>query len=355
MHAIVVARTTVTTTIEELGNFILMRACRNTADMVQQRSPARRFPDAPGRLIDVGGHRLHLHCQGHDTPAVVFDAALGASSLSWSLVAPGVAAITRACVYDRAGFAWSDAGPLPRTASRIADELYELLRRGSVPSPWLLVGHSYGGLVMRLLAIRHPDDMAGLVLIEPAHPEDWMQPSDGRRSQIARGARLCRHGARAARLGVGNAVAALASVGAIGAAWSIVRIVSRGGLGRGDENIIAPVWRLPVETRRLLRYMWTQPKFFEALGSQIESISESACELSSEHEKLDGNFPLVVITGARAGEERMRADAALAHRSARGRHVLVDKTGHWIPLDAPDAVVNVVGDVVREIRTSRSA
>ena len=98
--------------------------------------------------------------------------------------------------------------------------------------------------------------------------------------------------------------------------------------------------------------MWTQPKFFEALGSQIESISESARQLSSE--QLDGNIPLVVITGAQAGEERMRADAALAHRSARGRHVLVDNTGHWIPLDAPDAVVNVVGDVVREIRTSGS-
>jgi pimeloyl-ACP methyl ester carboxylesterase len=170
-----------------------------------------------------------------------------------------------------------------------------------------------------------------------------------------RGARLCQYGARAARLGVGNAVAALASVGAIGAAWSIVRIVSRGGLGRGDENIIAPVWKLPVETRRLLRYMWTQPKFFEALGSQIESISESARQLSSEHETLDGNLALVVVTGAQAGEERMRADAALAHRSARGRHVLVDNTGHWIPLDAPDAVVDVVLDVVDEIRRSRSA
>ena len=161
--------------------------------MAQNTSTARRFLDAPGRLFDVGGHRLHLNCHGEGGPAVVFDAALGASSLSWSLVVPGMAAITRACVYDRAGFAWSDAGPLPRTASRIADELYELLRRGSVPTPWLLVGHSYGGLVMRLLAIRHPGDVAGLVLIEPAHPEDWVQPSDARRSQIARGARLCQY------------------------------------------------------------------------------------------------------------------------------------------------------------------
>jgi pimeloyl-ACP methyl ester carboxylesterase len=318
-------------------------------------SAVHRFPDAPGRLIDVGGHRLHLNCQGHGAPAVVLDAALGASSLSWSLVVPGVAAITRTCVYDRAGFAWSDPGPPPRTAGRIADELYELLQRAAVPPPWLLVGHSYGGFVMRLLAIHHPDDVAGLVLLEPAHPEDWMQPSDARRSQIARGVRLCQHGARAARLGVGNAIAALASMGAIGTAWGIVRIVSRGRLGRADENIIAPIWKLPLETRRLLRYMWTQPKFFEALGSQIESISESARQVSSEQEMPDPGLPLVVVTGAQAGEERMHADAALAHRSPRGRHVVVANTGHWIPLDAPDAVVDVVLDVVREIRTSRSA
>jgi pimeloyl-ACP methyl ester carboxylesterase len=323
--------------------------------MARKTSTVRRFPDSPGRLIDVGGHRLHLRCLGEGAPAVVFDAALGASSLSWSLVAPRVAAITHACVYDRAGFAWSDAGPLPRTAGRIANELYELLQRASVPPPWLLVGHSYGGFVMRLLAIRHPDNVAGLVLIEPAHPEDWMQPSDARRSLIARGARLCRQGTRAARLGVGNAIAALASVGAIGAAWGIVRIVSRGGLGRGDESIIAPVWKLPLETRRLLRYMWTQPKFFEALGSQIESISESAREVSSEPGTPAPSLPLVVVTGAQAGQDRMHADAALARRSLRGRHVIVEHTSHWIPLDAPNAVVDVVLDVVREIRASKSA
>jgi len=315
----------------------------------------RRFFPPPGQLVDIGTHRLHLRCEGSGTPPVVFDAALGASSLSWSLVSPGVAATTRSCTYDRAGFGWSDAGPLPRNAGRVAEELYELLRRAAVPMPCVLVGHSFGGLVMRLLAARHPDAAAALVLLEPAHPEDWIRLSDEQRKLIARGARLCRHGAVAARLGLARLVSALVSAGALGPARAIVKVISRGGLRRDDEGILAPVWKLPPDARGVLKRMWTQPAFFEALGSQIESICESAGQAAREAPDWYGDVPLVVMTAAGAGEPRMRADAALARRSARGRHIIVAGSGHWIPLDAPDAVVGTIANIVQELRAARSA
>src|SRR5918994_1877593 len=107
-----------------------------------------RFPP-PGALVDIGSHRLHLNCSGDGSPSIIFDAALGGSSISWSLVQPRVSQLARTCSYDRAGFGWSDAGPLPRTAGRIADELRQLLRRADVAPPYVLVGHSFGGLVMR--------------------------------------------------------------------------------------------------------------------------------------------------------------------------------------------------------------
>ena len=169
----------------------------------------------PGQLIDVGTHRLHLHCVGQGLPTVVFDAALGGSSLSWTLVHPAVARFTRACTYDRAGFGWSDAGPLPRTAGRIADELHQLLRRGEVPGPYVLVGHSYGGLVMRLMAARHKEDVAGLVLIEPAVPEEWATPTAEQHALIRRGVRLCRYGVGAARSGIPRAVTWLVKLRAL--------------------------------------------------------------------------------------------------------------------------------------------
>ena len=300
--------------------------------------------------MSIGAHRLHIRCDGDRAPTVIFDAALGGSSLSWSLVQPAIARLTRACTYDRAGFGWSDAGPLPRTASRIADELRDLLRVTAVPPPYVLVGHSYGGLVMRSYAARHPNDVAGFVLIEPAIPEEWTNPTDQQRALIARGVRLCRYGAAASRRGLAQLVSTLVRIGALRAARLLVGLVSRGGLRREDEGILAPIWKLPPEVRGVLREMWTQPKFFEALGSQIETICESATAVMSAGPPDYDDLPLMVISSARSTERRLQADSALARRSTRGRHILAAESGHWVPLDAPQVVVDAITAMIAEIR-----
>jgi pimeloyl-ACP methyl ester carboxylesterase len=302
---------------------------------------------APGRLVDVDGFRLHLHCVGSGGPAVIFDAALGASSISWTLVQERVSAFARACAYDRAGFGWSDAGPMPRTAGVIANELRRLLDRAGVPPPYVLVGHSFGGLVIRLFAARHPELTAGLVLVDPAHPEDWIDPAPAELANIARGRRLCRQGARAARFGVARAVAALAGAGALVPARALVRLVSRGGLERRDESILAPMWKLPPEARRPLRHFWTQPKFFDALGSQIETIRASAAEVLRESPAAFGDLPLITISATTLPESKRRRQDALAARSTRGAHVVAKNSGHWIPLDEPDVVVEAIRDVLQ--------
>ena len=307
----------------------------------------------PGRLVDVGGHRLHLVRAGHGSPAVIFDAALGASSISWSFVLPEVARVTEACAYDRAGMGWSDAGPLPRTAGRIERELHELLVRGRVPPPYVLVGHSFGGLVARLFAARHRDDTAGLVLIEPAQPEDWAVPGESDRRLIDRGVRLCGYGATAARLGIARAVAALVGLGALAPARVLAAVAGRGGLRRDDESILAPVWKLPADVRRPLRHHWTQPRFFEALGSQIGSICESAAEVGREGRRVRPDLPLVTISSAGASERRQRSDAALARLSANGRHVVSTTGGHWVPLDDPRTIVDSIVKMVEEIRAGQ--
>lgn len=125
----------------------------------------------PGELVDVDGHLMHLYCQGRGTPTVVLDAGLGGASLEWSRVVRRVARFTQVCVYDRAGYGWSDMGDYPRTSAREVDELHQLLANAGLRAPYVLVGHSFGGYNAQLFARRYPSLVAGLILVDSSHPE----------------------------------------------------------------------------------------------------------------------------------------------------------------------------------------
>ena len=130
----------------------------------------------PGDLVDVGGYRLHLLCTGSQTaghPTVVLDASFPGTVSTWAWVQPKLAQATRVCAYDRAGLGWSDAGPAPRDALSHARELHTLLQHAQVAGPYVLVGHSLGGLSVRMYADQYPEDVAGMVLIEGTNPEAW--------------------------------------------------------------------------------------------------------------------------------------------------------------------------------------
>jgi pimeloyl-ACP methyl ester carboxylesterase len=304
----------------------------------------------PGTLVDIGGFRLHLHCRGEGSPTIVLDAALGASSLSWSLVQPDLARLSRVCSYDRAGFGWSDPGPMPRTADRIAEELHTLLARAGVPPPYVLVGHSFGGLVALIFARRFRSVTSGLVLVDPAHAEDWVTPAPKERVQLDRGVRLCRYGAVTARIGIARIVSTLVSLGQIRTARLLVKVASRRGLSRQDEAILAPVRKLPPELRPTLAQFWSKPHFFEALGSQIESVCASAAKVLEATAGGYGDLPLITISSTDPGAYRLRQQDAMATLSTRGRHIIASQSGHWIPLDQPQVVVDAVKDVVTAAR-----
>ncbi|MSQ23225.1 MAG: alpha/beta fold hydrolase [Chloroflexi bacterium] len=142
---------------------------RRPKRLTRERSPA------PGQMIAVGGHCLHLNRTGTGSPTVVIEAGLGDSSGAWSTtVQPGVAKTTRVCTYDRAGMGYSEPGPLPRTAECFVGELRILLHNGNVPGPYVLVGHSAGGAPVLVFAHEYPAEVAGVVLIEsmiPVHAE----------------------------------------------------------------------------------------------------------------------------------------------------------------------------------------
>jgi pimeloyl-ACP methyl ester carboxylesterase len=228
-----------------------------------------------------------------------------------------------------------------------------LLARAAVPAPFVLVGHSFGGLVTRIFAQRYRADVAALVLVDPAHPEDWITPAPKEQVKIDRGVRMCRLGARLARFGVAKLVSALAGAGALQTARRIVRLASRGVVRADDEGIMAPMHKLPAETRRHLHRFWTRAAFFEALGSQIETISISARETEEAAQLTDPALPVVTISHTNPSAYRQRQQDALAARFTGGRHVVANDSGHWIPLDDPAFVIDVILGVVQAVRARR--
>src|SRR5205823_9103794 len=139
-------------------------------ESVSEAADARAYPP-PGQMVDVGGYRLHINCVGTGSPTVLIESGLGDWSASWSnAVQPQAGRTTRVCTYDRAGMGFSEPGPLPRTAERFADELHTLLSGAGVPGPYVLVGHSLGGLPVRVYAHKYAAEVAGVVLIESMSP-----------------------------------------------------------------------------------------------------------------------------------------------------------------------------------------
>lgn len=126
----------------------------------------------PGQLIDLGGYRLHIFCEGNGTgPAVILDSGIGGFSLEWIPVQRLLSKQVRVCAYDRAGYGWSDPGPSPRTTDQIVEELHTLLQEAGIPPPYILAGHSFGGYNMQYFAKVYPAETAGLVLVDSSHPE----------------------------------------------------------------------------------------------------------------------------------------------------------------------------------------
>jgi len=151
---------------------------------------AERAYPPPGEMVDIGDHSLHINCIGHGSPTVILEAANFGMSAWWVRVQKQLAQTTRVCAYDRAGLGWSsERGPEPRDARQISSELHTLLKGADIEGPYVLVGHSYGGLYVRMYADRYPEETAGVVLVDSSHPEQFTR-SPKERAQYEQTVRL---------------------------------------------------------------------------------------------------------------------------------------------------------------------
>lgn len=288
----------------------------------------------PGRLIDIGGYRLHAQMQGSGDPAVVMDSGLTANSLLFARVTPQVAEFTTAVAFDRAGYPWSDPAPTgtPRTSCQIVEELRTLLQRLELQPPYLLVGLSFGAINMLTYARHYPHEVAGIVLADPSHPEQWTRVPfvPGPKGTVS-SLKLLRRLAQ----------------------WGIFRRFGRTMKGLLTVNPDA----LPPQSAAA---------YVEQIGdTAIYDISIAEAELSAQSfagANLPpgglGDLPLIVLTADywTQGFPRRMKQAMLAlreemvHYSSRGEHRIVANSSHALPVDQPGAVVDAIREMVEQLR-----
>jgi pimeloyl-ACP methyl ester carboxylesterase len=294
-------------------------------------------------MIDLGGRSLHLIDPGVSGLTVIFEAGISATCLNWTRLRSEVEGFARACAYDRAWLGWSDPARSPRTTANIVDDLRALLEAAQVPRPFILVGHSFGGMLVRAYAAKYPGDVAGLILVDPLSASEWLNMTPAHARMLRFGVRLSRRGAWLARLGVVRASLALLMAGGRRVPQWIAKLSS----GRGESvisRLVGEVRKMPPETWPMVRAHWCLAKSFQGMAAYLESLPESAAQAAALGH-LEG-IPITVLSAANATPREMEEREAWVRRSPHGRHIVARKSGHWIQLDEPELVVQAIREMV---------
>ena len=325
----------------------LLMLLQATAIQAQNESSPPFSP--PGKLVDVGGWRLHINCTGETRvgqPTVILEPGIGDFSVEWSLVQPGVAKFARVCSYDRAGDGWSDWGPHPRTFRQIVYELHTLLDKAGVKPPLVLVGQSYGGWLVRLYAFTYPSDVVGMVLVD-AGADDPRRMNNGK---LARSSELVK----------GAPIPAVKTSGPLRVSDippEALRQMKAGAQSLVPKANDSPRDKLPPEAQRMRTWALGQIGHIAAGVNpfEIEELAVLRAE-GAKSENPFGDKPLIVLTrgipeengpdGEALEAEHRRNHAAVAKTSRQGKLIIATRSGHHIHIDEPELVIQSISDVV---------
>jgi pimeloyl-ACP methyl ester carboxylesterase len=295
------------------------------------RSNLARKYSVPGELVDMGGYRMHINCLGQGSPTVLLEAGKGDFSLTWTYVQPEIAKSTRVCSYDRAGYGWSESGPSPRTASTEVEELHTLLVNANIQGPYVLVGHSLGGMLVRMYAHQYSDEVVGMVLVDSLHEELPI-----RLPEI---------------INSGNQIA-------IRQLRTLAFLNSTGIIALVPQSI--PNFGLPDDAYAQSQAIMATTVFFETSIAETAAESESVTEAHDMQMTSFGDMPLIVLSRGRWEPFTFFSDAEnqqywegwqatqseLASLSSEGKQIIAEQSGHFIQLEQPDLVIDAIQEVM---------
>lgn len=321
----------------------LMASCSNAA--FAQPAPtedARLLPYAqPSQLVDIRGRRINLHCSGEGTPTIVLMAGLSSWSAVWYKVQPEIAKRTRVCAFDRASYGFSDPPPRPQILPDVVNDLHETLKSAHAGDPYVLVGHSLGGLEARLFAQKWPQEVVGMVLVDSSPAAELLIEANEPESDESKA------GERYATVKL-----------------TCVMLAARGQL-RPDDPIY-PECSLglpsdaPAAFRNVASRFWTAD-YAAAMLSQLSSLRTHRYD-SVDRLRL-GDRPLIVLSADVSSynsafwkgyaKKWFAQHKALARMSSRGMHRIIKGAGHMIQLDKPEVIVDAVEEVLRKLSVNK--
>ena len=307
------------------------------AGQIAKANLKQKYP-APGQLVDVGGYQLHINCIGEGSPTVVLAAGLGDFSVTWGAVQPQIAKTTRVCAYDRAGYGWSEPSPSDLTINGMAEELHTLLVNANVPGPYVMVGHSLSGLMVRVFTHNYPEDVAGMVLVDSTHEEQYVRLT----AAVPRFAELLNSGNESGKK-----------------QYRFFSFLSSTGVMALMPQLI-PNPGYQEDTFDQYKAIWSTTNFFETILAEMNVLEKILADSRDMRMTSFGSLPLVVLSAGPIGPDPNYSDAEnqilgqirqelqsdLLLLSSGSKQIIAEKSGHNIHHDQPDLVIDAILEMV---------
>jgi pimeloyl-ACP methyl ester carboxylesterase len=301
----------------------------------------RRRYTSEGRWIDIGGKRkLYLVEKGSSGPTVLFEAGIAATNLNWFHIQEAVSRFASTASYDRGGLGWSSPCRTARTPANLAAELHQMLEGAGIKPPYILVGHSFGGLVMRRFALNFPEEVTSMVLVDPMRCEEWPPLNPGKQSEIDRGRKLFRFAIPAARIGVARLAVASLFLRSGLAAQQLAGAAGNGGRHVLDR-IKDEVGKMPREVWPIVAAHWSRPGNYAGMCKHVEAVPDTVREMHNA-EPIQ-KIPVLVLT---PGKSTPLSEEQIGRIGSSVQQVIASKSAHWIHLDQPELVIDSIWNMV---------
>ena len=296
-----------------------------------------------GRLVDIGERRrlFMMEMGGGDGPSVIFESGIGSTSQNWAKIQESVSEFAHTVSYDRLGLGWSTAAVSERIPSEVVKELRAMLQAAGIAPPYLLVGHSFGGLVVRYFAAEYPEEVVGALLVDAMRTDEWPPVDESQRKVLDRGMQLTQWGIPIAYFGL----ARLTTMSFFCRSGKFTNLFTRVTGGHSVlERLTSELNKIPRAVWPIVAAHWSNPAFFRGMTAHIKGVPGTVTEML--HTTPITGKPVVLLT---PGYPKAISDADLRKIGPNATQLIAERSGHWVHLDEPELVIEQIREIMAAV------